>query len=136
MNSPLPRSTSDNGVSSLILVPRAISLLDGMAVPGIAVWIPLGWALVWVKIRYILQKKKFRYATTNNDSRLFQCWSLLNYKNNFSFFTVDPYSVGMGVSQTFLELDKIQKNIFLKSKTSAIKSEKNIYQTIHSTCFI
>ena len=33
-------------------------------------------------------------------------------KVNFSFFTVDPYSVGMGVSQTFLELDKIQKNMF------------------------
>ena len=34
----------------------------------------------------------------------------------------------------FLELGKIQ--IFLKIKTSTIKSEKNIYQTIPSTSFI
>ena len=33
-------------------------------------------------------------------------------------------------------MGKIQKNIFLKIKTSTIKSEKNIYQTIHSTSFI
>ena len=57
-------------------------------------------------------------------------------KVNVKFFTVDPYSVGAGVPRTFLELGKIQKNIFLKIKTSTIKSEKNIYQTIHSTSFI
>ena len=33
-------------------------------------------------------------------------------------------------------MSKIQKNIFLNMKTSKIKSEKNIYQTIHSTSFI
>ena len=53
-------------------------------------------------------------------------------KVNFSFFTVDPYSVGMGVSQTFLELGKSKKNIFWKIKTSTIKSEK-IY-IIQSYC--
>ena len=57
-------------------------------------------------------------------------------KVNVKFFTVDPYSLGAGVPRTFLELGKIQKNIFLKIKTSRIKSEKNIYQTIHSTSFI
>ena len=46
-------------------------------------------------------------------------------KVNVKFFTVDPYSVGAGVPRTFLELGKIQKNIFLKIKTSKIKSEKN-----------
>ena len=51
-------------------------------------------------------------------------------KVNVKFFTVDPYSVGARVPRTFLELGKIQKNIFLKIKTSTIKSEKNIYQTI------
>ena len=60
----------------------------------------------------------------------------LGQKVNVKFFTVDPYSVGAGVPRTFLELGKIQKNIFLKIKTSTIKSEKNIYQTIHSTSFI
>ena len=38
--------------------------------------------------------------------------------------------------RTFLEMGKIQKNIFLEIKTSKIKSEKNIYQTIHNTRFI
>ena len=33
-------------------------------------------------------------------------------------------------------MSKIQKNIFLNMKTSKIKSEKNIYQTIHNTRFI
>jgi len=61
---------------------------------------------------------------------------ILGQKVNVKFFTVDPYSVGAGVPRTFLELGKIQKNIFLKIKTSTIKSEKNIYQTIHSTSFI
>ena len=61
---------------------------------------------------------------------------ILGQKVNVKFFTVDPYSVGTGVPRTFLELGKIQKNIFLKIKTSTIKSEKNIYQTIHSTSFI
>ena len=33
-------------------------------------------------------------------------------------------------------MSNIQKNIFLNMKTSKIKSEKNIYQTIRSTSFI
>ena len=33
-------------------------------------------------------------------------------------------------------MSNIQKNIFLNMKTSKIKSEKNIYQTIHSASFI
>ena len=46
----------------------------------------------------------------------------LGQKVNVKFFTVDPYSVGTGVSRTFLELDKIQNFFFLKIKTSKIKS--------------
>ena len=61
---------------------------------------------------------------------------ILGQKVNVTFFTVDPNSVGAGVPRTFLELGKIQKNIFFKIKTPTIKSEKNIYQTIHSTSFI
>ena len=61
---------------------------------------------------------------------------ILGQKVNVKFFTVDPYSVGAGVPRTFLELSKIQKNIFLNIKTSTIKSEKNIYQTIHNSRFI
>ena len=61
---------------------------------------------------------------------------ILGQKVNVKFFTVDTYSVGTWVPRTFLELGKIQKNIFLNIKTSTIKSEKNIYQTIHSTSFI
>ena len=61
---------------------------------------------------------------------------ILGQKVNVKFFTVDTYSVGTGVPRTFLEMGKIQKNIFLKIKTSIIKSEKNIYQTIHNTRFI
>ena len=61
---------------------------------------------------------------------------ILGQKVNVKFFTVDPYLVGTGVPRTFLKLGKIQKNIFLKIKTSKIKSEKNIYQTIHNTRFI
>ena len=49
---------------------------------------------------------------------------ILGQKVNVKFFTVDTYSVGTGVPQTFLELGKIQKNIFLNIKTSTIKSEK------------
>ena len=49
---------------------------------------------------------------------------ILGRKVNVKFFTVDPYSVDTGVSQNFLELGKIQKNIFVKIKTSTIKSEK------------
>ena len=49
---------------------------------------------------------------------------ILGQKVNVKFFTVDPYSVGAGVPRTFLELGKIQKNIFLKIKTSIIKSVK------------
>ena len=60
----------------------------------------------------------------------------MGQKVNVKFFTVDPYSGGTGVPRTFLELGKIRKNIFLKIKTSIIKSEKNIYQTIHNTSFI
>ena len=60
----------------------------------------------------------------------------LGQKVNVKFDTVDPYSGGTGVPLTFLEMGKIQKNIFLKIKTSIIKSEKNIYQTIHNTRFI
>ena len=59
---------------------------------------------------------------------------MLGQKVNVKFFTVDPYSVGTEVPQTFLELGKIQ--IFFKIKTSTMKSEKNTYQTIHSTSFI
>ena len=39
----------------------------------------------------------------------------LGQKVNVKFFTVDPYSGGTGVSQTFLELAKIKKNIFFKN---------------------
>ena len=60
----------------------------------------------------------------------------LGQKVNVKFLTVDPYVGGTGVPRTFLEMGKIQKNIFLKIKTSIIKSEKNIYQTIHNTRFI
>ena len=49
---------------------------------------------------------------------------ILGQKVNVKFFTVDPYSVGTKVPRTFLELGKIQKNIFLNIKTSTIKSEK------------
>ena len=41
---------------------------------------------------------------------------MLGQKVNVEFFTVDPYSVGIGVSRTYLELGKIRKNIFLKIK--------------------
>ena len=61
---------------------------------------------------------------------------ILGQKVNVKFFTVDPYSGGTGVPRTFLELGKIEKNIFLTIKTSKIKSEKNIYQTIHNKRFI
>ena len=49
---------------------------------------------------------------------------ILGQKVNVKFFTVDPYVGGTGVPRTFLEMGKIQKNIFLKIKTSIIKSEK------------
>ena len=51
---------------------------------------------------------------------------ILGQKVNVKFFTVDPYSVGAGVPRTFLELGKIQKNIFLKIKTST-KNLKKMY---------
>ena len=60
----------------------------------------------------------------------------MGQKVNVKFFTVDPYVGGTGVPRTFLEMGKIQKNIFLKIKTSIIKSEKDIYQRIHNTRFI
>ena len=37
---------------------------------------------------------------------------ILGQKVNVKFFTVDTYSVGTGVPQTFLELGKIQKFFF------------------------
>ena len=40
----------------------------------------------------------------------------LGQKVNVKFFTVDPYSVGMGVSQTFLDLGKSKKIFFGKLK--------------------
>ena len=49
---------------------------------------------------------------------------ILGQKVNVKFFTVDPYSAGTGVPRTFLELGNIQKHIFLKIKTSIIKSVK------------
>ena len=48
---------------------------------------------------------------------------MFGQKVNVKFFMVDPYSVGSGVPRTFIELGKIQKNIFF-DKTSTIKSEK------------
>ena len=48
----------------------------------------------------------------------------MGQKVNVKFFTVDPYVGGTGVPRTFLEMGKLQKNIFLKIKTSIIKSEK------------
>ena len=41
---------------------------------------------------------------------------ILGQKVNVKIFTLDPFSVGTGVPRTFLELGKIQKNIFLKIK--------------------
>ena len=61
---------------------------------------------------------------------------ILGQKVNAKFFTVDPYSVGTGVPRPFSKFANYWKNIFLKIKTSKIKSEKNIYQTIHNTRFI
>ena len=61
---------------------------------------------------------------------------ILGQKVNVKFFTVDPYSVGTGVPRPFSKFANYWKNIFLKIKTSKIKSEKNIYQTIHNTRFI
>ena len=61
---------------------------------------------------------------------------ILEQKVNVKFFTVDPYSVGTGVPRPFSKFANYWKNIFLKIKTSKIKSEKNIYQTIHNTRFI
>ena len=43
---------------------------------------------------------------------------ILGQKVNVKFFTLDPYSVGTGVPQTFLEWGKIQNNFFLTIKTS------------------
>ena len=39
----------------------------------------------------------------------------LGQKVNVNFFTVDPYSVGTPIPRTFLELGKIQKNIFFEN---------------------
>ena len=61
---------------------------------------------------------------------------ILGQKVNVKFFTVDPYSVGTGVPRPFSKFANYWKNIFLKIKTSKIKSEKNIYQTIHNTSLI
>ena len=59
----------------------------------------------------------------------------LGQQDNVRFFTVDPYSVSESHG-LFSNWAKFRKNIFLKIKTSTIKSEKNIYQTIHNTRFI
>ena len=61
---------------------------------------------------------------------------ILGQKVNVKFFMVDPYSVGTGVPRPFSKFANYWKNIFLKIKTSKIKSEKNIYQKIHYTRFI
>ena len=61
---------------------------------------------------------------------------MLGQKVNVKFFTVDPYSVGTGVPRPFSKFANYWKNIFLTIKTSKIKSEKNVYQTIHNTRFI
>ena len=59
---------------------------------------------------------------------------ILGQKVNVKFFTVDPY-VGGGPDShgPFQNLPIIGKIFFLKIKTSKIKSEKNIYQTIQNT---
>ena len=41
---------------------------------------------------------------------------MFGQKVNVKFFMVDPYSVGSGVPRTFIELGKIQKNIFLSKR--------------------
>ena len=61
---------------------------------------------------------------------------ILGQKVNVKFFTVDPYVGGAGLPRPFSKFANYWKNIFLKIKTSKIKSEKNIYQTIHNTGFI
>ena len=61
---------------------------------------------------------------------------ILGQKVNVKFFTVDPYVGGAGLPRPFSKFANYWKNIFLKIKTSKIKSEKNIYQTIHNTRFI
>ena len=61
---------------------------------------------------------------------------ILGQKVNVKFFTVDPYVGGAGLPRPFSKFANYWKNIFLKIKTSKIKSEKNIYQTIYNTRFI
>ena len=61
---------------------------------------------------------------------------ILGQKVNVKFFTVDPYVGGAGLPRPFSKFANYWKNIFLKIKTSKIKSEKNIYQTIHNTRLI
>ena len=58
---------------------------------------------------------------------------ILGQKVNVKFFTVDPYSVGTGVPRPFSKFANYWKNIFLKIKTSKIKSEKKIYIKQHIT---
>ena len=79
--------------------------------------------------RLVNFRREFLYMYGSQEKNLGQ-------KVNVKFFTVDPYSVGTGVPRPFSKFANYWKNIFLKIKTSKIKSEKNIYQTIHSTRFI
>ena len=40
---------------------------------------------------------------------------ILGQKVNVKFFTVDPYSVGTPITQTFVELGKIQRKYFFEN---------------------
>ena len=87
---------------------------------------------LWLSVigfRLVNFRREFLYMYGSQGKKLGQ-------KVNIKFFTVDPYSVGTGVPRPFSKFANYWKNIFLKIKTSKIKSEKNIYQTIHNTGFI
>ena len=60
----------------------------------------------------------------------------LGQKVNVKFFTVDPYSGGYRSATDFFRIGQNSEKSFLKTKTSTIKSEQNIYQAIHSTSLI
>ena len=49
---------------------------------------------------------------------------ILGQKVNVKFFTVDPYVGGARLPRPFSKFANYWKNIFLKIKTSKIKSEK------------
>ena len=55
---------------------------------------------------------------------------ILGQKVNVKFFTVDPYVGGAGLPRPFSKFANYWKNIFLKIKTSKIKSEKNIWALV------